>query len=56
MSNEAKKTKAHYFNTMAIAVVTVTTSAVFAGAPWWTLAVAIGASALLHRAAIRALR
>lgn len=56
MSNEAKKAKAQYYNTIAITVVTVTTSAVFAGAPWWTLAIAIGASALLHRAAIRALR
>ena len=56
MTNEAKKAKAHYFNTMAIAVVTATIPAVFAGAAWWTLAIAFGASVVLHRAATRALR
>lgn len=56
MANEAKKTRAQYLNNLAVAALTLTASAVLAGAPVWLLAGAAVISGALHWAAVKAVR
>ena len=55
MTSEKRKTQAAYLNALAVAVLTIFTSAALAGVvPWWALGPAVGASFALHVAALRA--
>lgn len=56
MTNEVKKTRAQYLNSLAAAAMTLTVSAVLAGAPAWLLVAAAAVSGVLHWAAVRAVR
>lgn len=56
MTNETRKARAQYLNGLAVAVMSVATSAILAGAPWWVLPAAGLASITLHWAAARAAR
>lgn len=57
MTNEKRKTSAQYLNSLAIAVLTVSASAVISGgAPVWMMPVALIVSVALHAAAVRVAR
>lgn len=54
MTNEKRKTRAQYLNSLAVAVLTVCASTVISGiAPTWLMLLALAASATLHTAAVR---
>ncbi|HEY8577588.1 MAG TPA: hypothetical protein VIL88_14775 [Devosia sp.] len=56
MTDEAKKTQAQYLNGLAIATLSLATTAVLSGVPWWVLPAAAMVSVVLHCAAVRVVR
>lgn len=52
MTNEAKRTRAQYFNGLGVSVNSLTVSVVLAGGSWWLLVVGVVASVALHIAAV----
>lgn len=55
MTNERNKTRAQYLNSLAVAVLTLSASAVISGAaPVWAMPLAGLASLLLHMLAVKA--
>lgn len=54
MTNEKRKTRAQYLNSLAVTVLTVSASMVISGvAPAWIMLLALAASVTLHAAAVR---
>ena len=56
MTEEWKKARAQYLNGLAVAMVSLATTAVLTGAPWWVLPAAVAISVTLHWVAVRVVR